>query len=117
MTGDGHRLNDLRDEIGIAHTGDSALRPDISGHAFKCHDGDGAASSAMRACSGVTTSMMTPPLSMSASPRLTSGVPVDGACGDSELSELSALLEGLRALSGLNTIGHEHDAAPGSGLP
>ena len=35
------------------------------------------ASSAIRACSGVTTSMMTPPLSISAKPRLTSGVPVE----------------------------------------
>ncbi len=33
------------------------------------------ASSAIRACSGVTTSMITPPLSMSAKPRLTVGVP------------------------------------------
>src|SRR5512134_3231738 len=40
------------------------------------------ASSAIFACSGVTTSMMTPPLSISAMPRLTRGVPVadgDGA--------------------------------------
>ena len=36
------------------------------------------ASSAMRACSGVTTSMMTPPFSMSARPRLTKLVPVSG---------------------------------------
>ena len=34
------------------------------------------ASSAMRACSAVTTSMMTPPLSCSAMPRLTAVVPV-----------------------------------------
>ena len=36
------------------------------------------ASSAMRACSGVTTSMMTPPFSISAIPRLTRSVPVAG---------------------------------------
>ena len=36
------------------------------------------ASSAILACSGVTTSMMTPPLSCSAMPRLTRSVPVDG---------------------------------------
>ena len=36
------------------------------------------ASSAIRACSGVTTSMMTPPLSISARPRLTVPVPVAG---------------------------------------
>jgi hypothetical protein len=34
------------------------------------------ASCAMTACSGVTTSMMTPPLSICASPRLTVTVPV-----------------------------------------
>ena len=34
------------------------------------------ASSAILACSGVTTSMMTPPLSISARPRLTGKVPV-----------------------------------------
>ena len=40
------------------------------------------ASSAMRACSGVTTSMMTPPFSISARPRFTRAVPVAwGACG------------------------------------
>src|SRR5690606_33092459 len=37
------------------------------------------ASSAIFACSGVTTSMITPPLSISAMPRLTRAVPVSGA--------------------------------------
>src|SRR5829696_9696128 len=37
------------------------------------------ASSAIFACSGVTTSMITPPLSISAMPRLTRAVPVTGA--------------------------------------
>ncbi len=36
------------------------------------------ASSAILACSGVTTSMITPPLSISAMPRLTRAVPVSG---------------------------------------
>ena len=36
------------------------------------------ASSAILACSGVTTSMITPPLSMSAMPRLTRWVPRSG---------------------------------------
>ncbi len=36
------------------------------------------ASSAILACSGVTTSMITPPLSCSAMPRLTRAVPVSG---------------------------------------
>src|SRR6266511_3729783 len=36
------------------------------------------ASSAIFACSGVTTSMITPPLSISAMPRLTRAVPVTG---------------------------------------
>ena len=38
------------------------------------------ASSAILACSGVTTSMITPPLSISAMPRLTRAVPTAGAC-------------------------------------
>ena len=38
------------------------------------------ASSAILACSGVTTSMITPPLSISAMPRLTRAVPVSGPC-------------------------------------
>ena len=40
------------------------------------------ASSAIFACSGVTTSMMTPPLSISAMPRLTRAVPVTGVFSD-----------------------------------
>src|SRR5262245_7600097 len=39
------------------------------------------ASSAILACSGVTTSMITPPLSCSAMPRLTRAVPVSGDWG------------------------------------
>src|SRR6185369_7853119 len=40
------------------------------------------ASSAIFACSGVTTSMMTPPLSISAMPRFTRAVPVTGVGSD-----------------------------------
>ena len=47
------------------------------------------ASSAMRACSGVTTSMMTPPLSISARPRLTGNVPVARA---SEREDMAPML-------------------------
>jgi hypothetical protein len=39
------------------------------------------ASSAIFACSAVTTSMITPPLSISAIPRLTRAVPVTAPCG------------------------------------
>ena len=39
------------------------------------------ASSAILACSGVTTSMITPPLSISAMPRFTRAVPVAGCVG------------------------------------
>ncbi len=39
------------------------------------------ASSAILAWSGVTTSMITPPLSISAMPRFTRAVPVPGSCG------------------------------------
>ena len=51
------------------------------------------ASSAILACSGSTTSMMTPPLSISARPRLTSWVPVSGVvldevAGDSDMASV-----------------------------
>ena len=42
------------------------------------------ASSAILACSGVTTSMITPPLSISAMPRLTRAVPSCGPDGGPE---------------------------------
>ena len=54
------------------------------------------APSAMRACSGVTTSMMTPPLSISAMPRLTRAVPVrplplgEAAVSTADLLQLSS---------------------------
>ena len=44
------------------------------------------ASSAILACSAVTTSMMTPPFSISAMPRLTREVPVVGVCGESDMA-------------------------------
>src|SRR6516164_8367922 len=43
------------------------------------------ASSAILACSGVTTSMITPPLSISAMPRFTRAVPVSGSCPGGEV--------------------------------
>ena len=48
------------------------------------------ASSAILACSGVTTSMITPPLSISAMPRLTLAVPVRGPVALAAASELAA---------------------------
>jgi hypothetical protein len=48
------------------------------------------ASSAIFACSGVTTSMITPPLSISAMPRLTRAVPVMGAAGPVPLAGVAA---------------------------
>ena len=48
------------------------------------------ASSAIFACSAVTTSMITPPLSISAMPRLTREVPVSG--------ELCGIEEGISAI-------------------
>src|SRR5262245_25152637 len=47
------------------------------------------ASSAIFACSGVTTSMITPPLSISAIPRLTRAVPVTWVGTDSDTSSSS----------------------------
>src|SRR5690348_8089603 len=57
------------------------------------------ASSAILACSGVTTSMITPPLSMSAMPRFTRSVPVPGA-GAAPAAEPPAELPGLPVLAG-----------------
>jgi hypothetical protein len=54
------------------------------------------ASSAILAWSAVTTSMMTPPLSISASPRLTRAVPVTWLLG-SMLENSSPVLRALRA--------------------
>ena len=108
---DGHRLNDLRDEIGIAHTGDSALRADISGHAFKRHDGDGAGvlcDAGLLGRHDIHDDAALEHVGQSAFNEWGSGG--RGLGGFRALSALSAL-------SGLNTIGHEHDAAPGSGLP
>src|SRR4051794_15959674 len=58
------------------------------------------APSAMRACSGVTTSMITPPLSISAMPRLTRAVPVwlladpfDPAAVSTAMSSKSLLIQ------------------------
>src|SRR5256885_10236422 len=53
------------------------------------------ASSAIFACSGVTTSMITPPLSISAMPRLTRAVPVTGAF--TLLSDTPAILRERRS--------------------
>ena len=63
------------------------------------------ASSAILACSGVTTSMITPPLSISAMPRLTRAVPVWGvpvrgvlvAVGSSGLADMVPILRALSA--------------------
>ena len=60
----------MLDHLRVGHAADAALA-DIGGHALERHDGHGAASSATGP--GLTTSMMTPPLSISASPRLTRG--------------------------------------------
>src|SRR4051812_26910475 len=57
------------------------------------------ASSAILACSGVTTSMITPPLSMSAMPRFTRSVPVPGAWA-ALAAEPLAELPGLPVLAG-----------------
>src|SRR5229473_4453320 len=65
------------------------------------------ASSAIFACSGVTTSMITPPLSMSAIPRLTPAVPVTGA-----IPELISTLW----LTGADPAAVASPARPPSGL-
>ena len=39
--GNGDRLNDTRDEVGVAHTGHTALSADVGRNALEGHDGDG----------------------------------------------------------------------------
>ncbi|GAB1400671.1 hypothetical protein MASR1M66_21260 [Aminivibrio sp.] len=51
-----------------------AVGADVGGHALQGHDRAGPASSATRACSASTTSMITPPLNMRARPVLSSVV-------------------------------------------
>ena len=70
---------DALDHLGIAHAGHAAVAADVGRHPLERHDGDGAGVLGDRACSASTTSMMTPPLSISARPRLTSWVPVSRA--------------------------------------
>src|SRR5450759_392986 len=72
------------------------------------------ASSAILACSGVTTSMMTPPLSISAMPRLTREVPVAGtlvvvSCADKTVP-LPGVSRGFRGYLPILASGtpHEH---------
>ncbi len=48
--------------------GHAAVLADVGGHPLQGHDGHGTASSAIFACSALTTSMITPPLSSSAIP-------------------------------------------------
>src|SRR4051794_40804953 len=62
------------------------------------------ASSAILACSGVTTSMMTPPLSISASPRLTRKVPVARGAVGVGWSAMAAILLGWNA----GALGADH---------
>ena len=68
--GDGDRFHDLANLADRRHARDAAFFADIGGNAFQRHDGDAPAFSAIMACSALTTSMMTPPLSISASPTL-----------------------------------------------
>ena len=62
----------LVDHVGVAHPRDPALGADVGGHAFERHHGHCAGVLGdLGLGSAVTTSMMTPPLSISAIPRLT----------------------------------------------
>ena len=63
------------DHVGVAHPGHAALGADVGGHALQRHDRDGAGVLGDLRLLGVTTSMITPPLSISAIPRLTREVP------------------------------------------
>ena len=71
----GHGVHDAADQLDAAHARDAAGSANIGRNALQRHHGDGAGFLSDAACSGVTTSMITPPLSICASPRLTVTVP------------------------------------------
>ena len=73
---DGHRGLDALDHRRVAHAGDAAVAADVGRHALERHDRDRAGVLGDRRLLGVTTSMMTPPRSISARPRFTRAVPV-----------------------------------------
>ena len=73
---DGDRGLDALDHRRVAHAGDAAVAPDVGGHPLERHHRDRAGVFGDLRLLGVTTSMMTPPRSISASPRLTRAVPV-----------------------------------------
>ena len=62
--------------VRIGHAGDAALRPDVRGPRSRAITATAPASSAMSACSAFVTSMITPPLSISARPVLTRMEPI-----------------------------------------
>ena len=80
--GDGHGLLDPLDHGRVGHAGDAAVRADVGGHALERHDGGRARGLGHLRLLGVTTSMITPPLSISARPALTRKVPVSVAHPD-----------------------------------
>ena len=73
---DGDRGHDLLDHRRVGHARDAAGGADVGGHALERHDRHGAGVLGDLGLLGVTTSMMTPPLSISARPVLTRSVPV-----------------------------------------
>uniref|UniRef100_J3MHX3 Uncharacterized protein n=1 Tax=Oryza brachyantha TaxID=4533 RepID=J3MHX3_ORYBR len=72
--GDGDGALDVADEARVGHAGDAALARMSAGTRSRAMTAQAPASSAMRAWSGVTTSMMTPPRSIWARPTLTEKV-------------------------------------------
>src|SRR3954453_20975091 len=76
MNGDRHRFLDADDHVRVRHARDPAVAADVGGTRSSAITDTAPAASAIFASSGVTTSMMTPPLSISASPVLTRRVAV-----------------------------------------
>ena len=72
---DRHGLLDLADLVRVGHARDAAFGADVGGDALERHDGDGAGVLGDPGLLGVVTSMITPPLSISARPLLTRIVP------------------------------------------
>ena len=84
---------DPLDHRRVAHAGDAAVATDVGGDPLERHHRDRAGVLGdLRACSGVTTSMITPPRSISARPRFTRAVPTTRSLASSGVRSVDRLV-------------------------
>lgn len=70
--GDRHSLLDALDHLGVAHARHATSCTDVGGNALECHNGTCTCLFSDFACSGVVTSIITPPFSICAKLRFSS---------------------------------------------